>query len=306
VKLLVAGGGAFGEEHLRTLGALELAVAEPRTEVRERLVGRYALADSDGDTATLIERFAPSGVVVATPAAAHEGITLDALARGLPVLVEKPVAPDPATARRLRDAAASSRGFLQPGHILRFSAPHRQLAGILRSGEIGDLVHVGSRRYRDAAHADRYPDVDPVLMTMIHDIDLALWFDGRVPVSARANRGPPGSGRSMTDAWLTGAAGTSWHLSTAWLHPGPAVPDDRVELVGTRGSAELHVGSHIEVFAGESRRIPADAADDPLRTELLCFLDGIRSGTSRAPVTPDDAVDGLVVATMILAALDGR
>ena len=37
---------------------------------------------------------------------------------------------------------------------------------------------MNSRRYRDDSHAVRYPDDDPVLMTLIHDIDIAQWVTG--------------------------------------------------------------------------------------------------------------------------------
>ncbi|CAM5292863.1 Inositol 2-dehydrogenase [Aquamicrobium terrae] len=303
---MVAGGGAFGKEHLTTLaamGGVALAVAETRADELARLAAMFALADRDADGFALLERFAPDGVIVATPAAAHAPLAARALERGIPVLVEKPVAPDAATMRGLCDLAASSRAFLQPGHILRFSAGHRQLLDVLRQGEIGELAGFSSRRHRDASHAARYRDIDPVLMTMIHDIDLALWFGGGTVVSARASRQPPGTARSLTQAWLESSTGVAWNLATAWLHPGSVCPPDRVEIVGAAGSAELHAGSHIDIFGRSHRRVAIDAADDPLRAELDCFLAGIRAGTCLAPVSPQDALDGLVAAEMVLAAL---
>lgn len=309
MKILVAGGGIFGKEHLKTLttiGGLTLAAAETRETELARLGEMFPLADRDTDAFALLERFAPDGIVIATPAAAHAPLAIAALERGVPVLVEKPVAPDAATMRRLCGVAVASNSFLQPGHILRFSAGHRQLLDIFRQGEIGELLHFTSRRYRDASHAVRYTDIDPVLMTMIHDIDLALWFDGGTAVSAHAARRPEATNRSLTTAWLESSTGATWQISTAWLHPGPDCPPDRVEIVGTQGSAELVVGSHIDVFGPARRRIDMSAPDDPLRTELDCFLAGIRARASQAPVTPQDALNGLLAAEMILHALDGR
>jgi predicted dehydrogenase len=309
VKILVAGGGTFGKEHLRTLtaiGGLALAVAEPRVAELDRIGRMFRLADNDADAFALMERFRPDGIVVATPAAAHAPLAIAALESGVPVLVEKPVAPDSATMRELCEAAASSTAFLQPGHILRFSSAHRQLLDVLREGEIGELIHFSSRRHRDASHAVRYTDVDPVLMTMIHDIDLAHWFAGGSALSASAVRRPRDTARSMTTAWLDGSAGAVWQLSTAWLHPGSDCPPDRVEIIGTQGSAELEVGSHIEVHGHSHRLIGIDPADDALRTELECFLAGIRIGVTQAPVSPFDALNGLIAAEMIIQALAAR
>ncbi|MFO1047270.1 MAG: hypothetical protein U1E52_05145 [Geminicoccaceae bacterium] len=140
-------------------------------------------------------------------------------------------------------------------------------------------------------------------MTLIHDIDLALWMGGAPAVSVAAARRPRGTARSITSVQAEGANGVIWHLATAWVHPGTDTPADRVEVLGTEGSAALFVGSHIELHARETGRIAIPAEDDPLRTELECFLEGIRAGASRAPVTPEDAVDGLAVAAMILRAL---
>jgi predicted dehydrogenase len=306
MKIMVAGGGIFGQEHLKTLSAigdLTLAVAETRASRLAHLGDTFALADRDTDAFALLDRFAPDGVIVATPAAAHAPLAGAALERGVPALVEKPVAPDAATMRELAAIAARSSAFLQPGHILRFSAAHRQLRDILASGEIGNLLHFGSRRYRDASHADRYPDIDPVLMTMIHDIDLALWFDGGTAVSATATRRPAGTARSLTRAQLESSTAATWDLSTAWLHAGPDCSPDRVEVVGSQGSAELVAGSHIEVFGLSHRRISLAHDDDPLRAEIDCFLAGIRAGVSQAPVTPQDALHGLAAAEMVLAGL---
>jgi len=306
VKILVAGGGLFGREHLKTLtaiGGLELAVAEPREDTREKLHADFALADTDADAFALIDRFRPDGIVIATPADAHAPLALAALEEAIPVLVEKPVAPDAKTMRELCKAAKSSSAFLLPGHILRFSAEHKQLREVLASGGIGKLLQFTSRRYRDASHADRYRDIDPVLMTMIHDIDLALWFSGESAHVTSVARRPTGTPRSLTATCLETTSGVGWCLSTAWLHPGMDCPPDIVEIVGSDGSAELTAGSHIEIFGRDHERIPVDTKDDPLRTELECFLDGIRSGVLKPPVTPEDALDGLVVAEAIVGSL---
>lgn len=301
MKILVAGGGAFGREHLKTLAGLgvDIAVAEVRPDALAALRGEFALADADADALALTDRFRPDGVVVATPAAVHEPLAIEALRRNIPVLVEKPVADTAEAAARLCTAAASSRAFLQPGHILRFSTGHQALLGILRDGEVGSLLRFSSRRYRDASHAARYRDIDPVLMTLIHDIDLALWFDGSDVAKVHAHRGPSGQAASLTTVHVEANSGAQWQLSTAWLHPGPDCPGDRVEIVGTGGSAELEVGSHIDLFADRRARIGI-GDDDPLATELVCFMDGIRAGRSQSPVSPEEALAGLRLAEAIM------
>jgi len=309
MKIMVAGGGLFGKEHLKTLSAMvgiSVALAEPRAEERERLRNVFGLAEADSDAFTLLERYRPDAVVIATPAEAHAPLAIAALERAIPVLVEKPVAPDAVTMRVLCDAADASSAFLLPGHILRFSAQHRRLKAVLASGAIGELLHFSSRRYRDASHAARYTDIDPVLMTMIHDIDLALWFSGSPAAKvASAFRRPAGTARSVTTACLEAASGAGWQLSTAWLHPNADCPPDRVEIIGTKGSAELLVDRCLTIYSATCERIELDAQYDALRTELDCFLSAIRSGGRQLPVKPRDALDGLLAAEAILKALAG-
>lgn len=306
MKILVAGAGAFGKEHLRTLtaiGGVTLAVAESRPAERERIASLFPVAMDGDDAVALIDRFAPDGVVIATPAAAHAPLAITALARNIPVLVEKPVAPDSGAMEQLCKAAADSQAFLQPGHILRFSAPHRRLHAIVARGQIGDLLRVSSRRYRDRSHVGRYSDVDPVFTTMIHDIDLALWFDGSDPVNVRATRLPADDYQSLTIADAISSRGAIWQLSLAWLHPTLDCPPDRVELIGTLGSVEFEAGRGVDIYTDDGQRFIPDEDDDPLRTQLLAFLAGIRTGRLDAPVTPDDALRGLRIAEQIVGAL---
>ena len=57
----------------------------------------------------------------------------------------------PTPPRCLR-SCADSAGFVLPGHVLRFSQDHVRLVEIVRSGRIGEVIYVNSRRYRDDSH----------------------------------------------------------------------------------------------------------------------------------------------------------
>ena len=90
------------------------------------------------------------------------------LGANLCVLLEKPVASSAMAAAGLLAATQSGRGFVLPGHILRFSRDHRRLVEIVRAGHIGEVIYVGSRRYRDDAG-----QLDPghVLSAQLHPPD---------------------------------------------------------------------------------------------------------------------------------------
>jgi predicted dehydrogenase len=305
---MVAGAGAFGREHLgRLAGRADVevvGVADTDPSVLELIHSRHGVVNWMTDSSRLIDDVEADAIIIATPAASHVGICVRALSRNLCALLEKPVAPSATAAAPLIASARSSQGFVLPGHVLRFSRAHVRLVEIVRSGEIGEVIYVNSRRYRDDSHAVRYADVDPVLMTLIHDVDLALWVTGSDFRSVLARRSRGVGYRSMTTVSATTATGVACDLRTAWTFADGELPPDRLEVVGDRGSVELTLGQALHVHA-EGRRIahaPA-AGDDPLRNEHDHFLACVRD-RSRAPaIDLPQALAGLRLADAAIESL---
>lgn len=308
-RILVAGAGAFGREHLSRLSRMVdveiVGIADRLPAAAQEAAERYGLPVWDTDATALIDRLRPDGLIVATPANSHVPLACAALDRGIPVLVEKPVAPTAVEVAALIEVEARSTAFVLPGHVLRFSAAHRLLVNIARSDAIGPILSVTSRRFRDDSHAVRYRDIDPVLMTMIHDIDLCLWITGAKAGEAFAVRRPADTPRSQTIALVRDSTGAAWQLATAWTFPAESVPADRVEIVGEHGSVELEVGRHISQWGTVDRRIDLATLppEDALQAELDEFIRCIRTGTRPAVVTTRDAERGLAAAETIRAKL---
>ena len=167
----------------------------------------------------------------------------------------------------------------------------------VRSGRIGEVIYVNSRRYRDDSHAVRYPDTDPVLMTLINDIDIAQWVTGSDFHSIVARRSEGVGYRSMTAVSATTVTGMICDLRTAWTFPDGEMPPDRVEVVGDRGSVELIVGAGLDVYAeGRRTSYPAAMADDPLRSEQDHFLACVRDRSLAPALTLSQALVGLTLA----------
>ena len=308
LRLLVAGLGAFGKEHLTRLTERSdvnvVGVADANPAALEPIRAKLGVAECLTDPLQLIEMVEADAIIVATPAASHVEIGVRALAKNLPVLLEKPVAPSATSAVPLLEAARSSAGFIMPGHVLRFSQDHVRMVETVRSGRIGEVIYVNSRRYRDDSHAVRYPDTDPVLMTLIHDIDIAQWVTGSDFHSIVARRSEGVGYRSMTAVSATSATGVICDLRTAWTFPDGEIPPDRVEVVGNRGSVELTVGAGLEVYAeGQRVRYPAAMADDPLRSEQDHFLACVRDRSVAPALTLSQALVGLTLADAAIESL---
>lgn len=309
MKLSLAGTGLFGQEHLRVIARMKdveiSGVADLNAEAARNAAERYGAKDWGTDILELLERRKPDGLIIATPGQTHVPLARRALALGIPVLVEKPMAMTAADAASLVETDRGGAGFILPGHVLRFSHPHRMIADIVKSGEIGRVLSLSARRYRDDSHAARYKDIDPIMMTMIHDIDLALWMTRASVTEVLARRSPAQEPqRSHTLMTAHGTEGASWSVATAWTYPGEAAPD-RLEIVGERGGIDFEAGAFLRQYGAVSRNFDhaAQAPDDSLFTEVSYFVHCIRTGKRPEIVTPCDARTGLLIAEAAIASL---
>lgn len=304
-RVVVAGAGAFGTKHIRVLAgrpdAELVGIADTNLDRARQAAEDHGVPNVSADAAALISDLAPDGVVVATPGHTHRDLAVAALRAGAHVLVEKPVA---MTAAEVDDiAAARGTATVLPGHILRFSRAHREVARIARSGALGPIMSVTSRRYRDASHIEAYPDIDPVFLTMIHDIDLALWLTGEPPEriwAARTSDAPRHGETRMTG--IT-PSGTIWTLSTAWTFDTAATPPDRLEIVGERGLVEWDAGRGITTVGVELPPPVTDSEEELLGAELGHFIECIVTGEPSDVVTLEEARVGIAIAEEIVGCL---
>jgi predicted dehydrogenase len=87
----------------------------------------------------LLERERLDFVDICTPPSAHASIARSALAAGLHVLCEKPLATTLADAEGMADAALHARRVLYPGHSYRHAPVVRAMRGLLARGAIGTV-----------------------------------------------------------------------------------------------------------------------------------------------------------------------
>jgi predicted dehydrogenase len=180
IRVAVVGAGVFGRHHLRVLSqSLNATLVGVVDADRERAA--QAAAEHNCLTfATLGElKGEIDAAVVAVPTSLHAEVGCELLAAGIDVLVEKPIAADLASARRLVDTAAEHQRILQIGHLERFNpavAALKKIASIPLFFEI----------HRLSLFSPRSLDVDVVLDLMIHDLDIVLDLAGAMPEEIRA------------------------------------------------------------------------------------------------------------------------
>ena len=85
-------------------------------------------------------------VLIASPGPAHEAALLTAFARDLPVLCEKPLTPDAASALRVMEAEQRlGHRRVQVGFMRRYDTEYTKLKALLDSGELGRPLMLHNR-----------------------------------------------------------------------------------------------------------------------------------------------------------------
>lgn len=141
-RIVVAGAGLIGQEHIRRIlhepaAALAgLADLDPRTRDQAALLGVPWTPDLD----SMLARVRPDGVVIALPNQLHCPAGLAAIRAGVAVLLEKPVANTLDEARQLSHAAALRDVPVLVGHHRRHSAVARRAKAIVESGRLGGRI----------------------------------------------------------------------------------------------------------------------------------------------------------------------
>ena len=104
-------------------------------------------------------------------------------------LIEKPLAPVVAAARRLVDAFEAAGLVAGVGHIERYNPALQSLRSRLEAGELGDVYQIVTRRQGPFPH--RIADVGVVKDLATHDIDLTAWVTGQPYTSVVGAHGAP-------------------------------------------------------------------------------------------------------------------
>ena len=180
----VVGTGSLGFHHARILRDVSdvsmEGIFESQPE-RAQEVSKELGVEARKSLEDLLDRV--DAVIIAVPTVEHEAVATAALARGIHVMVEKPMAPDLAAADRILAASEGSDAVVQIGHVERFNAAIQAAEEYLERP-----LFIESHRI--APFVPRSTDVAVVLDLMIHDVDLVQALVGE-PIKEIAAAGLP-------------------------------------------------------------------------------------------------------------------
>lgn len=190
VHIAILGVGLIGKRHLAIAAeepACEVVAAADMSESARSEVEAHG-ARFYSDHRALLECEQLDGVIIATPNSAHAQVGIDCAAVGLPMLVEKPLSDTLDSGRALLSAAENGGVPVSVGHHRRFDPTVELTKSIIDDGQLGNLTalqFIWALRKHDAYYDTRWrvsraAGGGPVLINLIHDIDLMRHFGGDI------------------------------------------------------------------------------------------------------------------------------
>ncbi len=263
-------------------------------------------------------------VSIASPTSAHEDAAGAFIRRSIPCLIEKPLAVDTATARRIAQLAAEHKCIVQVGHIERFNPAVRAMTDIGIKPRFLEVDRVSPFSFRSI-------DVGVVLDMMIHDIDIILRLaDSEVTDVSATGVAVIGDGEDVCNARITFANGCVANLTASRL----ALKTERkLRVFAQDAYVSLDYQKKYGIVVKKAGNLDTlkqvvddvrsgkitDLGDvdytelvdiqqlqisdvEPLRAQLESFLNAVRTG-SKPEVTAEDGLAAVQVAERIVAAM---
>lgn len=196
MRYVLIGCGRISTNHVKaaTANKLEIVgVSDLREEQMERVLALHGLEKDasirrETDYRRLLDETKPELAAIATESGSHASIALDCIARGINVIIEKPLAMSMADANRIVDAARQRDVRVAACHQNRFNVAVQKMRGALEAGRFGRLSHgsIHVRWNRNRAYYEQAPwrgtwaeDGGALMNQCIHGIDLLRWTFGR-------------------------------------------------------------------------------------------------------------------------------
>lgn len=327
IPVAVIGVGHMGRHHARLYNELPqsrlVAVVDTNRERATECAARYKCAPL-----TSIQELPEEvrAVTIAVPTIHHVAVAEPLLARGIAVLVEKPLADTVDAAERLLACGRRTGSLISVGHTERFNPVIRAIQRLNIRPKYIETQRISPFRFRSA-------DIGVVADMMIHDIDIVLHLVGSpvarvdaVGVNVLAKHEDVANARVVfqngavaslvasrlamkTDRRLRVFSETSYLSLDYQRKSGIAITRDaNLDVLALAKDKKLDdLADMANVDFGQLVKVEPLIMDDvePLRAELESFLDSVRHGKPPA-VSAEDGVEAVRLASQIVGAIQAH
>jgi UDP-N-acetylglucosamine 3-dehydrogenase len=314
LKAAVIGVGSMGRHHARVYREMEsvqlVAVVDPNATQAAKIAGLYGVPYYL-DYHQMIDEQQPDLVSLAVPTHLHAPIGLELIAKGIHILIEKPIASTVEEAEALLDMAKKQGVVVAVGHIERFNPVIHELHRRLNDHMLGEIYKVHMQRL--SPYPTRIQDAGVIIDLASHDIDLMRYLIdasivriyGETIYTIQADREDAFSGLIRFENGIIGV------LDVNWITPRKV---RSLTITGARGMFCCDLISQ-ELYFYEND-IPSNEWDtlkilrgvnegnvlgiriqryEPLAGEITDFVEAVQTG--RAPtVTAEDGLETLRLA----------
>lgn len=296
LRIAVLGVGMMGAFHVDALakrirGARVTVIndffADKAHEVADTVGARVVL-----DPLEAINDPEVDAVLIATPGKAHDEQVNACLDRGIPVLCEKPLTTDIASAYKIvQKEAALGRQLIQVGFMRRFDPEYVALKNLITGGSLGNplMVHC---IHRNPTVPDFFNSEFAMRDSVVHEVDVARFLLDEEIISVQVLKGaatkaaPEGTSDPMLVVFET----ESGRIVTDEIYVRTGVAYEvRTEVVGEQGSAIIGLDQNLQVkttdgrWGGQITPSFVERFGAAYDVELQSWVDAAREGTINGP-----------------------
>jgi predicted dehydrogenase len=264
----------------------------------------------------LLDETQPDAVTLAVPTIFHHEIALKIIDRGIPLLIEKPIAFTLKEGQSIIDAARRNNVKLMIGHIERFNPAIIALKEQIENDELGRIFQMDA--HRQGPFPARIADVGVVIDLAVHDLDIMRFVSQKevIRVYAETEKHIHSKYEDLLTGLVRLSDGIIGTLTINWLTP---TKIREFIVTGERGlfrcdylTQDLYFfenpithGSewdNLRVLRGvrEGKMIRHTIAKrEPLRSEQEAFINAVVKDEP-VPITGEDGLKALALAQTIV------
>ena len=184
LRIGLAGYGRRGRGHIRAVNEISeariTAISDPVATAREAALVELEDVAVHSTVTSMVESGDVDAIIVAAPAQLNGDVAIEAIERGIPVLIEKPPALSVAGVTNLRESATRSGSKVMVAFNRRFNPLIQAAIDVIQ--ETGPLRQIVAEFHKDIHEFTDDPRISPTIMDLmllespIHSADIVTHF----------------------------------------------------------------------------------------------------------------------------------
>ncbi len=310
MRVGVIGIGIMGSNHARIYcesGSLA-AVSDLNEELGKKVSEKFRCKYYK-DYNEMLSKENLDAVSIVVPTSFHKEVALDVIEKGVPFLLEKPIANTLENANEIIRKAKEKNLKFMVGHIERFNPAVVKLKELLDNFELGEINSIICRRV--GVIPPKVKDTNVIIDLAVHDIDIFNYLLNKKPSKLFGSLGSSLVENGDYADLLLKYGNTNTFIQVNWVTP---IKIRLLNVTGSRGYAELnYITQELDVYKsnyakdyddfgdfvikfGKPTKINIDIKkEEPLKVELQVFLDCVKNG-KEFPIKGEDALEALRIA----------